>query len=241
MRKIKELIYPESYNENNFRIYKGNENYLFENIGNIWNLKKGCYLNCRISNRGYKMTTIMVEGKRKCILVHRELFYLFNPEVSRDLKIDHINNDSSCNELSNLQAITQSENTKKGWSNKENAVKNICSVDLYKNNILIGNFKSVLEAAKFIKTNDENLKDKNFKTMQTELNRRLTYNSYSIIKKEDELFENYINITKENKPDYQPWSFFKGTCKHCNKVKRNSKYLLKKHASRCSEKKGILK
>jgi hypothetical protein len=63
-----------------------------------------------VNNMGYLTFSV---GKKK-YLIHRITFECFNGLIEDGLVIDHKNNNKNDNSLSNLQAVTQSQNTKFG-------------------------------------------------------------------------------------------------------------------------------
>ena len=64
----------------------------------------------QVNNRGYLRFTV---GKKK-YLCHRIAYECFYGLIKDESVIDHINNNKADNSLSNLQAISQSQNIKKG-------------------------------------------------------------------------------------------------------------------------------
>ena len=67
-----------------------------------------------VTNMGYMQFTV---GK-KHYFCHRIIYETFNGLIEDDLVIDHIDSDPLNNRLENLQAISQSENTKRGRTGK---------------------------------------------------------------------------------------------------------------------------
>ena len=97
----------------------------------------GIVRNCRlkkpigwVSKMGYLRFTA---GKKK-YYCHRNFFECHNGLIKDDLVIDHIDSNPKNNSLSNLQAISQSENLKKGRTGTKSIGKRpVKSVDLETN------------------------------------------------------------------------------------------------------------
>jgi hypothetical protein len=87
--------------------------YEASNLGRIRNCKRNKILkksNCG----GYEIVMLYNNGKGKIFGVHRLIWWSFNKFLStRALVIDHINHDKKDNRLSNLQILTQRQNTSK--------------------------------------------------------------------------------------------------------------------------------
>ena len=68
----------------------------------------------RLNNMGYLIFT----AGRKTYLCHRIIYEAFNGLIKDGFVIDHIDSDCQNNKLINLQAVTQSENNKRGKTGK---------------------------------------------------------------------------------------------------------------------------
>lgn len=96
--------------------------------------------NIKIDKDGYSEVCLscIIDGKQKRIYkrLHRLIWETFNGEIENDLTVDHIDNDVTNNNLSNLQILTREENGtkrhKKWVKDKMNYYK------VYKNGIYKG-------------------------------------------------------------------------------------------------------
>lgn len=91
-------------------------NYYISNLGRVRNIKNNNLLNGTISEDGYKRCTLRINGKSKSYLIHRLVYFTFNPEIQENDKfvINHINGDKTDNKIENLEYITKSENVLHG-------------------------------------------------------------------------------------------------------------------------------
>ena len=79
---------------------------------------KGRMLSLGLSKSSYYIVSLWKDGKGKSYNVHQLVMESFTSHVVNgwDLVIDHIDNDPTNNNLSNLQLITHGENVSKGWN-----------------------------------------------------------------------------------------------------------------------------
>lgn len=148
-----------------YRDVEGFPNYEVSNLGNVRNKKRGNVLQpqTKVRNKqtGYgclEVNITNIEGKQQNRPIHRlvALAFLPNPENKSD--IDHIDRDSTNNNLSNLRWATRTENnlnTKvrsdnvsghKGVYWVENRQKYRAEVCINKKNIHIGCYNTLEEA-----------------------------------------------------------------------------------------------
>ena len=66
-------------------------------------------------NHGYKRVTLFIDGKRIHKRVHRLVAEAFIPNPKKLPVVDHIDNDKTNNDMSNLQWLTFEENTQKAY------------------------------------------------------------------------------------------------------------------------------
>lgn len=145
---------------------KGYENlYIVNDIGEIKSVArkgtKGTVLKQDINKNGYKTVTLSKDGKRKTLLVHRVVFYSFYPHTSNDLQINHKNENTLDNNLSNLEAITQLENLNYGTRNKRISKSNTNRTDcskkimckIYLTDEIVGEFDSTKEVERVLGVN----------------------------------------------------------------------------------------
>jgi len=84
---------------------------------------KGKIKSCRKNNRGYLQVILYKNDKSFNYLVHRLVAKAFLPNPESLPQVDHIDNDQSNNKLSNLQWISNRDNTLKNSVHGERAVK----------------------------------------------------------------------------------------------------------------------
>jgi hypothetical protein len=98
----------------------------------------------RDNGMGYLMFTV---GKKK-YYNHRFVFECFHGLIKDGFVIDHIDSNPKNNSLSNLQAITHSENTKRGGTGKySKKARPVKSLNTITNEEKV--FKSIYEAGKY--------------------------------------------------------------------------------------------
>lgn len=76
----------------------------------FWKEKK---LEPTVNNSGYYILSIRKNGEQYSRGLHQIVWEAFNGEIPEGYEVDHIDNDPSNNNLSNLQLLTHEENLKK--------------------------------------------------------------------------------------------------------------------------------
>ena len=92
---------------------------------------------------GYKRVTLILNGKPKHYLIHRLVATTYLINEGNKPEVNHIDGNKLNNDLSNLEWVTRSENTKKAYDNKQL--------------VALGKPKLTLELVKEIRENKENL------------------------------------------------------------------------------------
>lgn len=110
MSNFKPIVHPS--------IIQNSEDYLISENGDVYSTKTNKFLK-QFYKDGYKFVelfNVTISGDRKSFPVHQLVMYTFNgypPPDMIDPTVDHINNDRTCNDKSNLQWLTRSENSSK--------------------------------------------------------------------------------------------------------------------------------
>ena len=95
-----------------YKIINGFENYEISNLGNIINIKTGKNIKQNQNKQGYMTVNIINNDKiyKKC-LVHRLIGFTFILNPNNKPYIDHIDNNRSNNNITNLRWCLPIENT----------------------------------------------------------------------------------------------------------------------------------
>lgn len=128
-----------------------NTNYSVSNLGRVRNdINNNLLGETEQANNTYKIITLRVNGQSINYLLHRLVYYTFYPETNNNLIINHIDGNKKNNQLTNLEAVSSSENivhSQQILGSK--TVKHCFQYDL--NNNLIKEYKTMTEAAEAIK------------------------------------------------------------------------------------------
>lgn len=103
-----------------WKIIKGFENYAVSNLGNVKNILNNKILKSNNNGIGYYQVRIRNNDRLyKSVYIHRlvAINFIENKTLNKT-DINHINGIKSDNNLSNLEWITKSENTKHAYRNK---------------------------------------------------------------------------------------------------------------------------
>ena len=139
----------------NINNYEGH--YKVSNFGNVKSLKnnKEKLLKGVKDNFGYLMYVLCKDGKIKNIRGHILVAETFLNHKSNgyNLVIDHIDNNPSNNDVSNLRIISHRDNVSRGYKNKSSKYRGVCfhkNKKLWmasgKNNKYLGYFNTEIEA-----------------------------------------------------------------------------------------------
>lgn len=104
----------------------------------------------RLSGSGYLQIVITVGEIRKSFSAHQVVFLFFNRDADFTNKnINHINHDKTCNILTNLELVTQSENLRHAVKNDRAGKKlNISDIKTIRALSQRSNFKDISEKFK---------------------------------------------------------------------------------------------
>ena len=112
--KIKKLeIEIEINNDLDYEVFlpiEGYENYFVSNFGNIKNSKTNRIMKQDTHKQGYKRITLSKNGKWKKFSIHRLVGLAFLENPDNKPMIDHIDNNTSNNNVKNLRWATSKDN-----------------------------------------------------------------------------------------------------------------------------------
>lgn len=129
-----------------YREINGFPNYKVSNLGNIKNIATNKILGKFKDTKGYQITFLYANKKRKTIKVHRLVATYFIQNNMGKPQVNHIDGDKFNNKLDNLEWSTNGENGKHAWStglrsSKSNIIKALILTTL-KNKKLVLNTQS---------------------------------------------------------------------------------------------------
>ena len=125
---------------------KGFENYLISEDGDVYRKGKNKPLNKWIDNTGYYQVILYKNGKRHYKRVHRLIAEAYLPNPENLPQVNHKDGIKTNTYLSNLEWMTNSENTKHGYDNNLYHTKHrSCGVDVYEKGTtkLLFHFESI--------------------------------------------------------------------------------------------------
>ena len=126
---------------------EGFDNYEVSNLGKIRNIKSGRVLKPRLHHSGYLRYCLYENNKKKDLLLHRILATAFIDNPEGKPCVNHIDENKSNNDLSNLEWCTVRENNAHGTRTKRAAEKlsqKVVQLDL--NNNVLNEFESIRQA-----------------------------------------------------------------------------------------------
>ena len=160
--KIKKLEL-EILKDSDFEIFlpiENFENYFVSNFGNIKNSKKNIIMKQGNHRQGYKLIGLTKNGIKKTFKVHRLVGKAFLENLDNKPMIDHIDNNTSNNNVKNLRWCSQKDNlyNQDKYKNNTSGYKGVSfdkSANKYKAYISIngkdknlGRFETAEEASK---------------------------------------------------------------------------------------------
>lgn len=91
----------------------GYEGYFVNEIGEIFSNKNDTMRKLSIfyNDKGYARVGLMKDGKQKQVFVHRLVVEAFITEIPKGFYVNHIDGNKANNHVSNLEIVTQSENS----------------------------------------------------------------------------------------------------------------------------------
>lgn len=130
-------------------LYCCNE-YSVDDLGNVYS-KSGKVLKPTTNQRGYFMVTLMINGSRKTLTVHRAILNSFIEPPFENAQINHIDGNKQNNQLSNLEWCTAKENIQHSLYTLNNILLRGRSIIAIHESGWIKQFRSLRECAKFLK------------------------------------------------------------------------------------------
>jgi hypothetical protein len=134
----------------------GYENYFIDAEGNVY--RKLTPANKKGDN-GYDSLVLSENGKLKTHMIHRLVAKTFIDNPDNLPVVNHIDENKLNNNLSNLEWCSQKDNVQKHLSRGNNPIRNYRECFLYKDDLLIGEFKSISEACRFASKNYEGISE----------------------------------------------------------------------------------
>ena len=125
--------------------------YLASRCGQILSLKRNKKRILKFINNGnnYLVFYFYENNKKRKFYIHRFVFEAFNGEIPVDKQVDHIDSCKENNSITNLQLLTQAENTRKSHCKKVVSYKLETKEEKF--------FKSLKEVAEYHKLHPQTI------------------------------------------------------------------------------------
>lgn len=104
---------------------EGFENYYIFSNGKVYSENKKGFLKLNSTQDGYKQITLHNNGRTKTFKVHRLVAFYFIPNPHKKEQVNHIDEDKTNNDISNLEWLTHKENMNFGTRNERISKKMI--------------------------------------------------------------------------------------------------------------------
>ena len=98
------------YQEEQWRVIEGYENYMVSNMGEVWSINTETMLRPGNNGTGYLFVHLFSNEGKQRFYVHQLVVQAFIGEIAEGLQVNHINHDRTDNRLSNLEIVSRSRN-----------------------------------------------------------------------------------------------------------------------------------
>ena len=126
---------------------EGFENYEVSNLGKVRNIKSGRIIKPSLNKNGYLRLWLCENNKKKYLYLHRIIATAFIDNSEEKPCVNHIDENKTNNDLSNLEWCTERENAIHGTRTKraaEKHFKKVIQLDLNEN--VLNEFESMKQA-----------------------------------------------------------------------------------------------